>query len=468
MSDRREGEDQSLAEEAGAEMVAAISAPKELDHKLHVYKDEKGNLTGLPDEWKSRLDELASSQPPPTWHTGAGGKLHPRRGAAQRPSIIERIEGLFQSKPKDTFTVGAPFNVQHAVHVTPDPDSAIGLSGLPRAWAAALATSGITKEEAIEHPKEVMNALQYAMQGPPPKLPSRQSVELAKSVAAQMIHDDPATLYGSFRRIGQGASGTVYSAVHTATGETRALKYCSLGELEQIKDEVAMQSTNRHPNIVALYETFITREEICISMEFMDGGMLTDCCSVIESAPEPHIAYVSRNVLQGLAFIHKHWRIHRDIKSDNILVGFDGSVKIADFGFAVNLTVEKDRRQSVVGTPYWMAPELIRGEAYDAKVDIWSYGITMLELADGEPPLMSEPVMRALLMITLQPPPVLRNPSRWSRALNHFIARCLSKDLALRSRAEDLLLHPLMQGCSTQQEFADFVRHKVRKQPALV
>ena len=164
------------------------------------------------------------------------------------------------------------------------------------------------------------------------------------------------------------------------------------------------------------------------------------------------IAYVCRESLMALAFLHRQHRLHRDIKSDNILVNKEGVVKIADFGFAINLTEEQNKRRSVVGTPYWMAPELIRGLEYDAKVDVWSMGITALEMADGyvegvhcvvvvflwttelnlcyffvlccsEPPLIREPPLRALLLITIQGPPQLEQPDRWSSQFRHFLAR---------------------------------------------
>lgn len=135
-------------------------------------------------------------------------------------------------------------------------------------------------------------------------------------------------------------------------------------------------------------------------MELVDGGCLTDVIVDMEPFPEKMIAFVCRESLKGLAYLHKDFRLHRDIKSDNILMGRNGEVKIADFGFAVNLTSEQDKRKSVVGTPYWMAPELIRGQKYDDKVDVWSLGITAIEMAELEPPYLNEPPLRALLLIT--------------------------------------------------------------------
>ena len=189
-------------------------------------------------------------------------------------------------------------------------------------------------------------------------------------------------------------------------------------------------------------------------LEFVHGGTLTEIVGPTIAIPEPHIAYVCKQMLLGLAFVHRQHRLHRDIKSDNVLVAFDGAVKLADFGFAVGLTEEQDKRRSVVGTPYWMAPELIRGLDYGAKVDVWSLGITAMELAEGEPPHLHEAPLRALLLITTQPAPTLADGARWSAKFKHFLKCCLHTDPALRASSESLLLHPFIATASTQAEFA--------------
>jgi serine/threonine protein kinase len=157
--------------------------------------------------------------------------------------------------------------------------------------------------------------------------------------------------------------------------------------------------------------------------------------------------------------------MHRDIKSDNILLHSDGRVKVADFGFAVSLCQEEKNRQSVVGTPYWMAPELIRGTGYDAKVDVWSTAITALEMADGEPPHLHQPPLRALLLITTKAPPTLLKPEQWSKEFNHFLKCSLVLEPSKRASAEELLMHPFLKCCSTQQEYSEFIKQgKVPKE----
>lgn len=194
-------------------------------------------------------------------------------------------------------------------------------------------------------------------------------------------------------------------------------------------------------------------------LEYIHGGTLTEVLGPTIPIPEPAIAYVCKQMCMGLAYLHRQHRLHRDIKSDNVLVDFNGAVKIADFGFAAGLTEEQDKRKSVVGTPYWMAPELIRGLEYDAKVDVWSMGITAIEMADGEPPYLHEPPLRALLLITTQGTPTLRDPERWSQKLRHFLKCALQVDPAKRASAEQLLLHPFIQTACTQAEFSKFATH---------
>ena len=163
----------------------------------------------------------------------------------------------------------------------------------------------------------------------------------------------------------------------------------------------AIQRISTHPCIVGYKETYQHADKLWIVLEFVHGGTLTEVLGPTIKIPEPCIAFVCREMLRGLAFLHRQHRLHRDIKSDNVLVGFDGAVKLADFGFAAGLTQEQDKRRSVVGTPYWMAPELIRGQEYDAKVDVWSLAVTALELAEGEPPHLHLPPLRVCVCLCL-------------------------------------------------------------------
>jgi p21-activated kinase 1 len=391
--------------------------------------------------------------------------------AAAAPPAAARARGLFgrrklpaaaASSSADSGEISRPFNVQHTMHVQLDPASPLGLSGLPPQWEAMLGASGISRAEVSAHPKEVLAVLQFHMGGgapakAPPSLPKRVQLEGALEQASLISQQDPTPLFRDLRKLGEGASGTVYLGTDVRSGKLVAIKVAPASDLANLKTEIAIQKLSVHESIVAYVETFMHDEQLWIVLEFVHGGTLTEVLGPTIAFPEPAVAFVCRQVLMGLAYLHRQHRLHRDIKSDNLLVGFSGDVKIADFGFAAGLTEEQDKRRSVVGTPYWMAPELIRGAEYDAKVDVWSLGITALEMAEGEPPHLHEPPLRALLLITTQPAPLLREGAeRWSSKFRHFLKCALHVDAAKRASSEQLLMHPFLATACTKAEFAAF------------
>lgn len=354
--------------------------------------------------------------------------------------------------------IGTPFNFKHNIHVQIDPAAPTGFKGLPPQWDAMLSASGITKAEVSAHPQEVLDVLQFHMEGPPPKIPKKSEFEKALDDASLINKGDPTALYGNMKKLGEGASGTVYLAIDNRTKEKVAIKMAPASDLANLKTEIAIQKLSAHPSIVSYKETYLQKDQLWIVMEYMHGGPLTEVLGPTIDFPEPCIAYVCKCMLMGLAFLHRQHRLHRDIKSDNVLADFNGTVKIADFGFAVGLTEEQDKRRSVVGTPYWMAPELIRGLEYDAKVDVWSLGITAIEMAEGEPPHLHEPPLRALLLITTQGSPQLKS-EKWSAKFKHFLKCSLHLDPAKRASSEQLLLHPFIQTACDQATFSKFATH---------
>jgi serine/threonine protein kinase len=218
---------------------------------------------------------------------------------------------------------------------------------------ALLKASGISKEETVNNPQAVLDVLNFHMEGPPPKMPSRASVARDCNDAMEIKKDDYRKYYSHMKKLGQGASGIVYSATQNETGRSVALKIAPVAELKDLLNEIGLQATSKNPCIVECIEAYADNEDVCIVMELMEGGSLTDILDVANPMPESTIAYVCMKMLLGLAFMHNNYRLHRDIKSDNILINYSGDVKIADFGFAVNLTTEANKRNSVVGTPYW-------------------------------------------------------------------------------------------------------------------
>jgi len=213
---------------------------------------------------------------------------------------------------------------------------------------------------------------------------------------------------------------------------------------EDLITEVAMMDSLKHPNIVKYISCFKVQTELWVIMEFMGGGSLTDILELHKSLDikEEYIARVMLESLKALEYIHSLHRIHRDIKSDNILLDTTGAVKLADFGYTVQLTEAKNKRNTTIGTPYWEAPEVITGDLYDAKVDVWSLGVMALELAEGEPPYMDLPPLTALRLIVVDGIPPLSE--KFSKQLQDFVACCLEIKTSLRATTQELLRHPFV------------------------
>jgi len=217
---------------------------------------------------------------------------------------------------------------------------------------------------------------------------------------------------------------------------------------EDLITEVDMMNTLRHPNIVKFLSAYRVEGDLWVVMEFMGGGSLTDILELHKDLEikEEYIARIMLESLKALEYIHSLHRIHRDIKSDNILLDTNGAVKLADFGYTVQLTESKNKRNTTIGTPYWEAPEVITGDLYDAKVDIWSLGVMALEMAEGEPPYMDLPPLTALRLIVVDGIPPLSE--KFSKPLRDFVACCLEIKTAMRASSQELLRHPfLLKAC---------------------
>ncbi|KZT69412.1 Pkinase-domain-containing protein [Daedalea quercina L-15889] len=287
-----------------------------------------------------------------------------------------------------------------------------------------------------------------------------QIMEKLRSVVSQ---DNPKTLYSKIRKVGQGASGHVYVAKTLNSGKMVAIKEMDLSNQprkELIVNEILVMKESQHPNIVNFLDAYLIKSnELWVVMEYMEGGALTD---IIENntLEEDQIASICFETCKGLGHLHSQSIIHRDIKSDNVLLDAQGHVKITDFGFCAKLTDQKSKRATMVGTPYWMAPEVVKQKEYGAKVDIWSLGIMAIEMIENEPPYLDEEPLKALYLIATNGTPTLKKPEALSRELKGFLSVCLCVDVKSRATADELLEHDFMKKACALSGLAPLLRFR--------
>ncbi|XP_049640943.1 mitogen-activated protein kinase kinase kinase kinase 4 isoform X11 [Suncus etruscus] len=269
---------------------------------------------------------------------------------------------------------------------------------------------------------------------------------------------DPAGIFELVEVVGNGTYGQVYKGRHVKTGQLAAIKVMDVteDEEEEIKLEINMlKKYSHHRNIATYYGAFIKKsppghdDQLWLVMEFCGAGSITDLVKTPKGHPQRRLdAYISREILRGLAHLHIHHVIHRDIKGQNVLLTENAEVKLVDFGVSAQLDRTVGRRNTFIGTPYWMAPEVIACDenpdaTYDYRSDLWSCGITAIEMAEGAPPLCDMHPMRALFLIPRNPPPRLKS-KKWSKKFFSFIEGCLVKNYMQRPSTEQLLKHPFI------------------------
>ncbi|KAB2576709.1 MST3 domain containing protein [Lasiodiplodia theobromae] len=268
--------------------------------------------------------------------------------------------------------------------------------------------------------------------------------------------------YQVLEELGSGSFGVVYKAIEKSTGEIVAIKHIDLegsdDDIREIQQEIALLSTCASDFVTQYKTSFVRGVKLWIVMEFLGGG---SCLDLMKPGPfrEAHTAIICRELLLGLDYLHQSGKIHRDIKAANILLAQNGKVKIADFGVAAQLTNIKSQRMTFVGTPYWMAPEVIQEMGYDFKADIWSLGITAMELAKGEPPHADTHPMKVLFQIPKAPAPRLEG-SEFSKEYKDFVASCLVKDPDRRPTAKELLKHKFIQRAGKVEALQELVERR--------
>ncbi|XP_052768368.1 serine/threonine-protein kinase PAK 4-like [Mya arenaria] len=280
--------------------------------------------------------------------------------------------------------------------------------------------------------------------------------------ALQMVvsQGDPREHLDNFIKIGEGSTGIVCIASQR-NGSQVAVKKMDLRRQQRrelLFNEVVIMRDYHHPHIVDMYDSFLVGDELWVVMEFLEGGALTDIVTH-NKLDETQIATVCKACLKALAFLHSNGVIHRDIKSDSILLQHDGKVKLSDFGFCAQVSQDLPKRKSLVGTPYWMAPEVISRLPYGPEVDIWSLGIMVIEMIDGEPPFFNEPPLQAMRRIRDMPPPKIKNAHKVSARLQGFLERMLVRDASQRATAFELLQHPFLQNADKPSCLVSLMRN---------
>uniref|UniRef100_UPI00398F3682 serine/threonine-protein kinase PAK 4-like n=1 Tax=Pristiophorus japonicus TaxID=55135 RepID=UPI00398F3682 len=402
--------------------------------------------------WKQRTQEQGSGSGPGSSHDGTPGhpliaspSAHPSPKTStgvtspSHAQVNRRNGGIFPSNvrsPRQTATKTIKQTEPAAASATsPDPQPT---------------REPVTREQASPRGtpchKPSPARLQQA-QASPAAGACRVTHEQFKAVLATVVDpSDPRKQLQSFNKIGEGSTGIVCMATEQNSGRMVAVKRMDLRtqqRRELLFNEVVIMRDYHHDNVVEMYSCHLVDDELWVVMELLQGGALTDIISQTRM-DEEQIATVCLSILKALAYLHSHGVIHRDIKSDSILLTLDGRVKLSDFGFCAQVNEEIPKRRSLVGTPYWMAPEVIARLPYGPEVDIWSLGIMVIEMVDGEPPYFSDSPVQAMKSLRDNPPPRFQLEHKVSPILRDFLGRILIHEVTQRATSTDLLAHPFL------------------------
>ncbi|KAI9365268.1 kinase-like domain-containing protein [Pilaira anomala] len=432
-----------------------ISTPYNTVHVTHVgFDPNTGEFTGLPKEWTLLLTQSGIT------------KQEQENNPQAVIHAIEFFQGVTQENREDVVWKKIPKTEQNirktlkrfsSLRITKPKESNL-VEGLVKVHYYTKKKLNESEKESPELTRltdatsfeESTSSLATGPPGTvkkrPPKEKGMNDQDVLNKLQEICDNSNPLLIYSDMVKIGQGASGGVYIAYREGNPRPVAIKQMNVEKQpkkELIINEIMVMKQSQHPNIVNYIESYLWNGDLWVVMEYMEGGSLTDVvtCNMIM---EGQIAAICKQVLEGLKHLHANGVIHRDIKSDNVLLSMQGDIKLTDFGFCAQLHEPLSKRTTLVGTPYWMAPEVVTRKEYDQKVDIWSLGILAIEMIEGEPPYLNENPLRALYLIANNGTPDLQNPESLSDIFKDFLLLCLQVEPAFRPTAAELLRHPFL------------------------
>ncbi|KAI8086056.1 kinase-like domain-containing protein [Halteromyces radiatus] len=433
--------------------LPGISKPYNIQHNIHVQMDNFG-LVGLPIEWQKILYSsgfMQSSAVNSTSSAPVDDSLHTHQRQQQSIHVSTNSNSFTTLSIDDTLLQ----QLQHRPLPTIEDDNDDSYDDDDDDHTTSNDISPIS------HETRDTSIVDFHM---PSSSLSTSSLSLGSQFIDEIIEAmPPTTLYSDLILIANGDSGPMYAAKHALSNRMVAIKKIPLTakeKLTKLDQELLLMKMSRHPNIVELIAKYTVEDEIWVVTEYMDislADIIMTQSSNSSFIAEVQMARIAREIVRALTHLHRLRRIHRDIRSDNVLLNHRGDIKLVDFSQCAQLTNHQEKRRSVVGTPYWMAPEVIKGQEYDTKADIWSLGVMMMEMIQGNPPYIDHPPLRAVFLIAANGIPKLDHPEQWSHALKDFIEKCTLMDPDARPDAEQLLKHPFLTMAATSESTMELV-----------